>query len=138
MKHTYPGPHIRDVVNTKHFFTPREANKTLPLVKKIVSDILTTGRRIRQLSRDLGDNFDDNHDVMHLMNELHELLTELDNIGCEYKDFNFSVGLVDFPSIIDDEDVLLCWRSDEPELNFYHGIHTGYAGRRRIPAKYLN
>ncbi len=125
-------------MKTKQLFTPREANETLPLVKKIVDDILTTGRDIRNLSRHLGNAFDQDTDVQKLMNELHELLSELDNIGCEYKDFNFTVGLVDFPAIIDNKEVYLCWRSDEVHLQFYHEIDAGYAGRRRIPDHYLN
>jgi hypothetical protein len=43
------------------------------------------------------------------------------------------MGLIDFPAIIDDEQVFLCWRSDEPELAFYHRIEGGYAGRRPLP-----
>jgi hypothetical protein len=45
--------------------------------------------------------------------------------------------LVDFPSIIDGEDVSLCWRSDEDSIKFYHGIDQGYASRKLIPEEYL-
>ncbi len=32
--------------------------------------------------------------------------------------------------------MLLCWRTDEPEIAYYHGIEEGYPGRRPIPEAY--
>ena len=124
-------------MKTVQLFTPQEANKTLPLVKNIVNDILKTGRKIRELAQTLGTSFDSHAEAQGLLSELRENFAELENIGCSYKDFNFSVGLVDFPAIIDDEEVLLCWRSDEPEIKYFHSISAGYAGRRPIPRRYL-
>ena len=60
-------------------------------------------------------------------------LLELDEMGCFFKDGNFSVGLVDFPSQIDGETVFLCWRSDESGLSWYHTIDEGFQGRRPLP-----
>ena len=125
-------------MKTAQLFTPQEANRTLPLVKKIVNDILKTGRRIRELAKELGQSFDTNKEAQNLLSDLRENLSELENIGCSYKDFNFSVGLVDFPGIINGEDVLLCWRSDELEIKYYHSINAGYPGRRLIPRQYLS
>ena len=65
-------------------------------------------------------------------------MAELEEIGCFYKDWNFTIGLVDFPAIIDGKEVLLCWRSDEDDILYYHGFEDGYAGRKEIPDKYLN
>ena len=124
-------------LKTAQLFTPQEANKTLPLVKNIVKDILKTGRRIRELAKTLGKSFDADPEAQALLAELREHLTELENIGCSYKDFNFSVGLVDFPAIIEDQEVLLCWRSDELEIKYYHDASSGYAGRCPIPKHLL-
>ena len=71
-----------------------------------------------------------------LSDELDELFGELEQIGCFYQDPSFTLGLVDFPAIIDGEEVLLCWRSDEPGVAYYHGPE-GYRGRRPIPKAYL-
>ena len=125
-------------MKTTQLFTPQEANKTLPLVKGIVNDILKTGQQIRKLSQTLGESFHSNSRVQYLLSQLREHLAELDTIGCLYKDFNFSKGLVDFPAIIDEKEVLLCWRSDETEIKYYHDVNTGYAGRRLIPTRYLS
>ncbi len=54
-----------------------------------------------------------------------------------YKDWNFTIGLVDFPSLIDGKEVYLCWRTDEEEIRFYHGMDEGYSSRKPIPEKYF-
>jgi hypothetical protein len=41
-------------------------------------------------------------------------------------------GLVDFPSIIGGKEVFLCWEKDEDDIEFWHDLDTGYAGRERL------
>ncbi|WP_027084676.1 DUF2203 domain-containing protein [Cohnella panacarvi] len=42
-------------------------------------------------------------------------------------------GLLDFPAVIDGEDVLICWKEGEERVAHYHGWNDGFAGRRRLP-----
>jgi hypothetical protein len=42
-------------------------------------------------------------------------------------------GLVDFPAVIDGDEVYLCWLLDEPNVTHWHGIESGFAGRRPLP-----
>jgi hypothetical protein len=109
-------------------FTRSEAESALPLVERIVADILETAQRIRQAD-------ENDHDVAGLQAELEENIRELESMGCYFKDWNFSVGLVDFPSEMDGETVFLCWRSDEDALGWYHRIEDGYQGRRPLPQR---
>ena len=118
-------------------FTPQTANQTLPLVRKIVADILHLGQEIRALSAKIGQNAQDDPAVIKLMNQLEELFEEMETLGCSYKDWNFTLGLVDFPCMIDGKEVCLCWRSDEEELKYYHEIDSGYAGRKLISKEQL-
>ena len=118
-------------------FTPAQANKMLPLVKKIVDDILALGHKIRALSAEVGPHAESHPDIVKLLNQLEELFEELEALGCSYKDWNFSMGLVDFPAVIYEEEVCLCWRSDETELKYYHGLEEGYPGRKLIPKEYF-
>ena len=118
-------------------FTPQEAFRTLPLVKKIVRDILNNAFEIKTIAESLGGDFEDNQEVIQLASEINSFMEELEDIGCTYKDWNFQIGLVDFPSIINGKDVLLCWRSDEDSIRFYHGIEQGYTARKLIPEEYL-
>ncbi len=119
------------------FFTPSEAKLTLPLVRKIVKDILDTTREIRLLAEDLDGVIEDNPQIKKMAGDVNGFMNELEEIGCFYKDWNFTIGLIDFPAIIDGREVFLCWRSDEDEIKFYHDAEEGYAGRKPIPAKYF-
>jgi len=119
------------------YFTPFEAKMTLPLVRKIVKDILDTTKEIRLLAEDLDGVIEDNLQMKKMAADVNGFINELDEIGCYYKDWNFSIGLVDFPSVIEDEEVYLCWRSDEDDIKYYHDIDEGYSGRKPIPQKYL-
>jgi len=119
------------------YFTPREAQKTLPLVKQIVRDILANANQIKGIAESIGDDFEENHEVKTLTAQIHSFMRELEEIGCTYKDWNFEIGLVDFPSVINGNDVLLCWKSDEEDIRFYHGLLDGFSGRKEIPQEYL-
>jgi len=123
--------------NFEKYFTPKEAQKTLPLVKKITKDILDYGFQIRTIAESLTGAPEENPEIKKLVSEMNYCMKELEELGCYYKDWSFSVGLVDFPSIIEDEEVMLCWRSDEEEIVYYHTVNEGFAGRKLIPAKYF-
>lgn len=41
--------------------------------------------------------------------------------------------IVDFPSELDGQDVLLCWLEGETALDWYHEPELGFMGRRRLP-----
>lgn len=119
------------------YFSPYEAGRTLPLVKQIVRDILNGAYEIRTIADSLRGKIEGNKDIEQLASRIDSYINELEQIGCSYKDWNFQIGLVDFPSIIDGEEVLLCWRSDEEDIRFYHGSDEGYASRKPIPNEYL-
>lgn len=131
-------------MNQSKLFTPQEATQTLPLVKRIVEDILGLGQRIREKSLAVRESIgagvrpEEDPEVLRLVEQLEELFDEIEILGCYYKDWNFSVGLVDFPAALDGREVLLCWRSDEEGLKYYHDMDAGYAGRKPIPASAIN
>lgn len=119
-------------MNQTKFFTVREADQMLPLVRRIVSDILAAGQALRALSLEPGNRAEESPEMHRLMDQLDELFEEMEELGCHYKDWNFSVGLVDFPAILDGKEVLLCWRSDEESVKYCHGVEEGFAGRKLI------
>lgn len=121
----------------KQSFKPHEASRMLPLVKKIVLDILERGQKLRAIVEALKGAAVP-AEAEALQAEIEILMNELEMLGCYYKDWNFEIGLVDFPSSIDGKEVFLCWRSDEPSLSFYHGIDEGYPGRKKIPEHLLS
>ncbi len=120
------------------YFTPEEANRTLPLVKKIVRDILDYSYELKTISESVGGEIEDNDEAQNLISEIKGFMGELEEIGCFYKDWNFTAGLVDFPAILDNEEVYLCWKSDEDKIRYYHGINQGFKGRKLIPDYYFD
>ncbi len=120
------------------YFTPEEANRTLPLVRKIVKDILDYSFELKTITDSTGGDIYDNLEAQNLITQLKGFMDELEEIGCYYKDWNFSIGLIDFPAIIDGEEVYLCWKSDEDKVLHYHGINEGFSGRKLIPEYYFD
>lgn len=115
------------------FFTQAEARLTLPLVKKIIKDILDTTKEIRYKAESVEGVVEDDPEIKKLAADINGFIKELEEIGCYYRDWNFTNGVVDFPAIIDGQEVFLCWRSDEDDIKYYHGIQEDYAGRKLIP-----
>lgn len=120
------------------YFSPEEANRTLPLVKKIVKDILDYSFELKTISDSTGGEIEENKEAQNLVSAIKSFMAELEEIGCYYKDWNFSIGLVDFPAIIDGAEVYLCWKSDEEKIIHYHGINEGFRGRKLIPEYYFD
>ena len=42
------------------------------------------------------------------------------------------LGLVDFPMEYEGRVVLLCWHLGEPQVQFWHELDAGYAGRQPL------
>jgi hypothetical protein len=55
--------------------------------------------------------------------------------GCLVKDLD--VGLLDFPSVINNEEVYLCWKLGEERIRYYHRQDEGYSGRKPIDPRDL-
>ncbi len=119
------------------YFTPSEAKKTLPLVRRIVRDIINSANELKLLKKNEQKILSDDPVVAMQLDKINKFIEELKEIGCYYKDWNFEIGLVDFPAIIDDEEVMLCWKSDEEDIKFYHNHEEGFTGRKPIPEKYF-
>jgi hypothetical protein len=64
------------------------------------------------------------------MVEVRDVLVEFHRREIQIKDLNR--GLIDFPAILDDKEVFLCWELDEEDIEFWHDLESGYAGRERL------
>ncbi len=117
-------------------FTPTLANKTLPLVRSIVADILAKASELRGLQVLATDP--DDEEVQQARQEVGQLMRELEQLGCSFKDWNFDVGLVDFPAEIHGREVFLCWKSDEPTVEWYHPRDGSFADRKPVPSELLD
>ncbi|GAB4186368.1 MAG: DUF2203 domain-containing protein [Calditrichia bacterium] len=122
----------------KKYFTLAEAQAALPLVKSIVRDILAEGKKVMQRRTGFISEQVERKDLIEQINTTEQYIEELESLGCFYKDWNFEIGLVDFPGILNDQEIFWCWKSDEDEIRYYHGIEEGYAGRKLVPEELLN
>lgn len=124
------------------FFTWQEANRTLPLVRRIVDDIRRTHedlqaplerfRRLVESNREAGAEARAlRAELDQRAKKLNAFVDELSEVGCHFK--GFDEGLVDFYSFRDGRPVLLCWRAGETEIGHWHDVDAGFAGRRPIP-----
>ena len=124
-------------------FTVEEANRTLPLVRKIVDDVVRQHRvwreKILELdlvastarageSRERAEELE--HEAQQLAEEIDGFQHELEELGIQLKDRR--LGLVDFPSEMNGRAILLSWRLGEPEVQFWHELDAGYAGRQPL------
>jgi len=130
----------------KKYYTVAEANAALPLVTAIVRDITELARDLRERQGRLarlkpqngGVALDAHQEELQQalaeferdQERLNEFEKELRKLGVELKDY--FAGLIDFPCWMDNREVYLCWRYGEPEVAFWHELHTGFTGRQRI------
>jgi len=119
------------------FFTPKEANLILPQVKIIVEEILAKANQARSLMTTSDLSKEREGQLLETNRRVQALMGQLEEMGCYYKDWNFDIGLVDFPAIIHGQEALLCWRSDEERISWFHGYDDGYAGRRPITVQLI-
>ncbi len=59
-----------------------------------------------------------------------DTLGEIDSIGVQVKDL--SIGLLDFPCMVEGQVILLCWKLGEKSITHWHGMNEGFAGRKPI------
>lgn len=124
-------------------FTVDQANATLPLVRKIVADVVRQHAAWREkiLELDLaasaahaeGEHAEAQRlerEVQALAREIAGFQRELDALGIELKDPR--LGLVDFPGETNGRRILLCWRLGEPEVQYWHEVDAGYSGRQPL------
>ena len=123
----------------KKHFTVEEARELLPELRRIFKDAHARrerarraddnlGRLIRKTGADIG-----GQPVTDLLMDLQQMNAQLERVqklGVQIKDFDR--GLVDFPHLREGREVFLCWELDEDDIEFWHDVDAGYAGRERL------
>jgi hypothetical protein len=124
-------------------FTVDQANRTLPLVRRIVEDVVREHRRHTEklvaldvLTATAVSDLPDprvvalEREIQAIARELEGFDRELRALGIQMKDPR--MGLIDFPSNLDGRRVLLCWRLGEDSVQFWHDENSGFAGRQPL------
>jgi len=127
------------------FFTLAEANRTLPLVRRVVQDVASyypawkdLVAKYELIAAEARPDWGESPDQLALKAEIDAIagkinacLQELGQIGCEFK--GFEEGLVDFHGKLDDHEILWCWKLGEDRITHWHELEAGFAGRQLIP-----
>jgi hypothetical protein len=125
-------------------FTLAEAERTLPLVRRIVADLMAEYPRWRAavsrfelLSAGARAEWGETPELASAREEvtaaaarINDYLKELEAIGCVFK--GFDAGLVDFYTLRDDRPVFLCWKMGEERIQHWHELDAGFGGRQPI------
>jgi hypothetical protein len=120
-------------------FTVEQANSSLVLVKRIVTDIVREFARLMECQRraELADERGSRQQrerarqqVRHAFGRMQQLRDELEAMGVELKDW--ARGIVHFPARIDGKPVYLCWRHGEQRVGCWHERNAGFCDRKRF------
>lgn len=66
---------------------------------------------------------------------LKQEMEALETIGVQVKDLE--IGLIDFPTMYEGEEVLLCWKLGEEGITYWHGLTEGFRGRKPIDGEFI-
>lgn len=123
----------------KRFFTVQEANELLPFLTRRMQHLQLMRR---SLARRAAQTLPTLQEIIlaggkavcptyfEQIQSVSTLLAEIGSHGCHLKDLES--GLIDFPTIWEGREVYLCWKLGEPEVAFWHDLHTGFAGRQPL------
>ncbi len=128
------------------YFTLEEANAAVdqlrPVVEQMVEErrrYLAAQRRRGALTQQAGSNGGDltpgdfgevEEELERAAGALARAFEHIQSAGAQVKDLDR--GLLDFPSVRDGEEVLLCWHLGEDEIEYWHGSEDGFAGRQPL------
>jgi hypothetical protein len=120
-------------------FTPEEANRLLPELRPIVSDLIQARARLLEmqpalapvLQKMLGNGGSRlTAELLETFERLRADVRAIEAMGVLVKDLE--TGLLDFPWERQGEVVFLCWRFDEPTVAHWHAIDAGFSGRQAL------
>lgn len=66
---------------------------------------------------------------------LKHAIEKVQEFGCLVKDLD--IGLIDFPTLFQGDEVYLCWKLGETGIQVWHGVQEGFRGRKPIDAGFL-
>ncbi len=125
-------------------FTLEQANQTLPLVSRIVTDIVRQHKKVCDLEdiyQRPGPTASDEGRValrekcLAEVELLRELGDELTAVGCQLKDWRR--GIVDFFAIRDGRPIEFCWRLGEDRVSHWHETDAGFRARQPMDKEFL-
>jgi len=121
----------------KHY-TLEEARELLPQVREWLKRLNELRQELDRFDQRLARLMSPGHDVggdlvnhwIRTLADMQEVLGEFQRRQIQIKDVER--GLIDFPAVIAGKEVFLCWEQDEDDIEFWHDLDSGYAGREPL------
>ena len=121
----------------KHY-TRDEARSLLPQVRQWLARLGGLREKFGQTETRVASLLAGGNDIggetantwVKLLCQMKSVLNEFRKREIQIKDLDR--GLIDFPAIVAGKEVFLCWEQDEDDIEFWHDLDTGYAGRERL------
>ncbi len=121
----------------KHY-TRDEARALLPQIRQWLARLNRLRRDLERFDKRLsglaGQGSDTGGETVNnwirTLAAMQEILLEFQRREIFIKDLHR--GLMDFPAVIGGREVFLCWEQDEDDIEFWHDLDTGFAGRERL------
>lgn len=125
-------------------FTLEEANALVPQIELVMERMQRIGIKIRgeieDLLKERGEEELPDFSTAELLRlrpslapffeDMAKAVQDIEQHGCLFKDLE--LGLVDFPALVGDEGIYLCWQYGEKEIGYFHRQTDGFSGRRPI------
>ncbi len=118
------------------YFSLKEANLVLDSIMPYIQEFIEIREEMSRISEESQETSDE-LEKMYLETSLLELnkkanlsLQTIAESGCSVKGVN--PLLLDFLSKKDGKDIWLCWLEGEDTIQYWHGIHEGFMGRKPI------
>jgi len=122
----------------KKHYTREEARALLPKVRQWLQSLAARQREIVQYNKPISELLEQGYDVGgEIVNRSVKALANFREVLCEFQTRQIQIkdlerGLIDFPAIIGGKEVFLCSEQDEEDIEFWHDLDDGYAGRERL------
>jgi hypothetical protein len=121
----------------KHY-TRDEALALLPQIRQWLEQLNRLREALDKFDKRLSGLTKQGHDAGgRTVNEWIRALADMQAVLAEFQRRrifikDLSRGLVDFPAIVGGQEAFLCWEKDEDDIEFWHDLDTGFAGRERL------
>jgi hypothetical protein len=121
----------------KHY-SRDEARSLLPQIRGWLEQLAQQRDRIAKLEKRLTPLLAQGQDAGGAtVNELLKCFARFKTLLNEFRQRDIQVkdldrGLIDFPALMGGREIFLCWEQDEEDIEFWHDLDAGYAGRERL------
>lgn len=122
----------------KKHYTVTEARSLLPDVRRWLEALEKHRRRLQEATQRIAPLLDGGadaggkavNDSVRDLCQIRRCAREFHRREIQIKDLDR--GLIDFPALRDGREVFLCWESGEPDIEHWHELDAGYAGREKL------